>query len=234
MELWKEEQLDQLMNEDDEGKILLTAITMAQQLDFEFLSFGMRTPVATMQPKIIMLSNYPNEWSQRYINENYVTVDPTVMHCLSSMLPVLWSDKVFEETPQFWEEARSHGLRYGWGLSAHDHRGRASMLSVSRSQGEVSIGELYEKAGQTYWLCNLLHTVIGDKPVEPEEKARQLSDREIEVLKWSAEGRKAHEIADILNVSERTVNFHVKSAMVKLNAPNRTSAVIQAAINGLF
>lgn len=234
MELWKEEQIDLLMNERDEGKILLTAIGMSRQLDFEFLSFGMRTPVATMQPKIIMLSNYPNEWSQRYLQENYVTVDPTVTHCLSSMQPVLWSDNVFKETPEFWEEAQSHGLRYGWGLSAHDHRGRASMLSVGRTQGEVSIGELYEKVGQTYWLCNLLHTVVGDKPVEPEEKARQLSEREVEVLRWSAEGRKAHEIADILNVSERTVNFHVKSAMNKLNAPNRTSAVIQAAINGLF
>ncbi|UVJ43393.1 LuxR family transcriptional regulator [Pseudomonas sp. LS1212] len=234
MELWKEEQLDQLLKEEDEGKILLTAMSMAQQLDFEFLSFGMRTPVATMQPKIIMLSNYPNEWSQRYKQENYVTVDPTVAHCLSSMLPILWSDKVFEETPEFWEEARSHGLRHGWGLSAHDHRGRASMLSVGRSHDEVSIGELYEKAGQTYWLCNLLHTVIGEKPVDPQEKARQLTDREIEVLRWSAEGKKAHEIAGILKVSERTVSFHVKSAMDKLNAPNRTSAVIQAAINGLF
>jgi LuxR family transcriptional regulator len=150
------------------------------------------------------------------------------------MLPIVWSDSVFEEAPEFWEHAKSHGLRYGWGLSAHDHRGRASMLSVGRSQDPLSISEINAKTGHTYWLCNLLHTAMTEKPDTVQDKSMLLSEREIEVLRWSADGKKAHEIADILSVSERTVSFHVKSAMNKLGAPNRTSAVIQAAMRGLL
>ncbi|MNN59377.1 Regulatory protein SdiA [compost metagenome] len=150
------------------------------------------------------------------------------------MLPILWHDSVFAETPEFWEEAKSHGLCYGWGLSTHDHCGRASMLSVGRSESAIDIIEHWEKAGQTYWLCHLLHEALTDKPDAQKASEPHLSDREIEVLRWSADGKKAHEIAQLLNVSERTVSFHVKSAMNKLGAANKTSAVIQAAMRGLL
>ncbi len=234
MESWMQEQLEQLTQERDESKLLTAALKMVQQLEFEFISFVMRAPVATSQPKVVMLSNHPSEWLDTYQKLNYVTIDPTVAHCFSSMLPILWQDAVFAETPEFWEQAKSYGLRYGWGLSAHDHRGRASMLSVGRSENAISITEHWEKAGQTYWLCHLLHATLTDKPNELEASSSHLTEREIEVLRWSADGKKAHEIADILNVSERTVTFHVQSAMNKLGAANKTSAVIQAAMRGLL
>jgi LuxR family transcriptional regulator len=67
----------------------------------------------------------------------------------------------------------------------------------------------------------------------PEAKA-QLTDREIEVLRWTADGKTASEIADILNISERTANFHIANVITKLNAPNKTAAVIRAGLLGML
>jgi LuxR family quorum-sensing system transcriptional regulator SolR len=37
-----------------------------------------------------------------------------------------------------------------------------------------------------------------------------------------------------MNIAERTVNFHANNAMVKLNASNKTAAVMRAAVLGLL
>ena len=47
-----------------------------------------------------------------------------------------------------------------------------------------------------------------------------------------AKGRSNNEIAAVLGISERTVKFHVKGIMDKLNAANRTEAVAIAARSG--
>ena len=60
------------------------------------------------------------------------------------------------------------------------------------------------------------------------------TDREIEVLRWTADGKTASEIADILNISERTANFHIANVITKLNAPNKTAAVIRAGMLGML
>lgn len=61
-----------------------------------------------------------------------------------------------------------------------------------------------------------------------------LSAREVEVLKWTGAGKSSWEIALILGVAERTVNFHVNNALRKLNVVNRTQAVAVALQLGLI
>jgi len=65
------------------------------------------------------------------------------------------------------------------------------------------------------------------------ETISQLSKREKEVLSWLKEGKSSWDIATILNISERTVNFHVSNIMQKLNAVSRTQAVAVAIEKGL-
>ena len=55
-----------------------------------------------------------------------------------------------------------------------------------------------------------------------------LNEREIECLTWSARGKTSPEIAQIVNISKRTVNFHIENACRKLNVATRTEAVVKA------
>jgi DNA-binding NarL/FixJ family response regulator len=55
-----------------------------------------------------------------------------------------------------------------------------------------------------------------------------LNEREIECLTWSARGKTSPEIAQIVNISKRTVNFHIENACRKLNVATRTEAVVKS------
>lgn len=86
------------------------------------------------------------------------------------------------------------------------------------------------------------------KPFENEEilvninEALQSSDvsngtltlREKEVVRWIKKGKSSWEIAAILGISERTVNFHVNNIKQKLNVVSRTQAVAIAIEQGLI
>ena len=61
-----------------------------------------------------------------------------------------------------------------------------------------------------------------------------LTDREIEALTWSAQGKSSTDIAVLMSVSERTVNFHITNAMRKLGVATRIQAAVRASIAGLI
>ena len=68
----------------------------------------------------------------------------------------------------------------------------------------------------------------------PSPDAFALTPREIETLRLIAAGASNKTIALELDISEHTVKFHVNSVMTKLNAQNRTEAVVNAMRLGLI
>lgn len=62
----------------------------------------------------------------------------------------------------------------------------------------------------------------------------QLTQRENECLVWTAHGKSSWDIAVILQISQNTVNFHIKNAMKKLGTNRRTVAAIKAIDLGLI
>jgi len=65
-------------------------------------------------------------------------------------------------------------------------------------------------------------------------QAVDLSEREIEVLTWSARGKTSQEIAQILDLSKRTVDFHIENARQKLGVATRVEAAVKAAMGRLI
>ena len=65
-----------------------------------------------------------------------------------------------------------------------------------------------------------------------EAAGTSLTAREREVLTWVAQGKSAREIAKILRITKRTVDEHVRSAVRKLGALNRTHGVAVALRGG--
>jgi DNA-binding NarL/FixJ family response regulator len=61
-----------------------------------------------------------------------------------------------------------------------------------------------------------------------------LNDREVEVLTWVARGKTSAEIAQIIGLTKRTVDFHADNARAKLGTATRTEAVIKAAAGRLI
>ncbi|ODT71473.1 MAG: hypothetical protein ABS75_09455 [Pelagibacterium sp. SCN 63-23] len=59
-----------------------------------------------------------------------------------------------------------------------------------------------------------------------------LTPREKQILAWTADGKTAEDIAKILGVAARTVDWHIGNCLIKTNSTNRTQAVVQALRQG--
>ncbi|WP_370100271.1 response regulator transcription factor [Bradyrhizobium yuanmingense] len=59
-------------------------------------------------------------------------------------------------------------------------------------------------------------------------------NEEKQCLRWIEQGKSSWEIGVMLNVSENTVNFHVKNAMRKLETSSRTKCVVKARRQGII
>lgn len=67
-----------------------------------------------------------------------------------------------------------------------------------------------------------------------EQEPVKLTKREVEVLTLIIEGRSSKEVADMLFVSKRTVDFHLANVYEKLDVSNRVQAFRRASRLGLI
>jgi NarL family two-component system response regulator LiaR len=100
--------------------------------------------------------------------------------------------------------------------------------------------ELLHALSETYQGESSLHPVIARKLIrelhEPSDlppAGESLTEREVEVLKFVAQGLPNQEIAEKLSLSERTVRTHVGNILNKLHLANRTQAALYAVREGL-
>ncbi len=215
-----------------EAALLELLAKAARELGFDYCALGMRLPLPFSNPRTIMFNNYPQAWQQRYQSEQYLRIDPTVAQGLSSTRPMLWSETLFASSRPLWEDARAHGLQVGWAQPTHDLKGVASLLTFARSGEPIVRSEFQAKAHRMHWLAQAAHAALADiQAARPEGAAAiKLTEREIEVLRWAADGKTASESAEILAISERTVIFHIDNALRKLGAANKTAGVLKAAM----
>jgi DNA-binding CsgD family transcriptional regulator len=231
MEIWKESQLQLLSQTQDIHTAYRISLNFVRNLGYKFCAFSTISANSRTDCCPVNLNNYPHNWNTQYEQSNACEIDPVAAYCNHSMLPVLWSKELFCATPWLWQLLQQQGLAHGWSQAIHDEEtGLRSILSLARSHCPISAYELYENLGFSVFISRHLHALaIGMQPKKPvRTQAPPLSRREIEVLKLSADGKTAYEIARILNLSERTVNFHVHRAIEKLGVNNKMAAVMAA------
>lgn len=236
MQSWQEDLID-VVSEDAtcEREVFRRLEDAAIALGFEHVAYGFQSPLPLSRPKITLLNNYPGSWQERYAQAGYLQVDPTVAHGRRSQAPIIWRDQVFADAQSLWDEAQAHGLRIGWAQSSLDGLGAGGMLTLSRSCQSLTPKELDANQLKMRWLVQVAHLAFSRLlRCSPAKESHTLSCRELEVLKWSADGKSAQDIADILNVSKNTVDFHIKNSVTKLQVPNKTAAVVRAALLGLL
>jgi DNA-binding NarL/FixJ family response regulator len=127
----------------------------------------------------------------------------------------------------------------------------ARIIVLTTSSGDVQAVRAFKAGAVGYLLKNLLRTELvetirlvhnGHKRIPP-EIAQQIAEhaaddsittRELDVLRGVANGNSNKIIAFNLNISEHTVKNHLKSILSKLNASDRTHAVMIALKRGFL
>ena len=82
------------------------------------------------------------------------------------------------------------------------------------------------------YLREAIEQVIQGKSETTVDTGSLLSEREQQVMRLLAAGKRDRNIAADLYISESTVKFHINNSLAKLNARNRYQGVYQAAIRG--
>ncbi len=229
---WQEACLQSFLSAKTEQDFFAQLVKAVKQLGFDHCAYGMRMPLPLSNPKTFLLNNYAGDWQDRYVAENYLMIDPTVAHGMKTTTPLVWTDNVFDECRHFWEDANAHGLKVGWAQSSYDAKGIGGLLTLARDDDQMTESELRHKGSAMSWLVQVAHQGMTRflSAKMPNEEPVVLTLREIEVLRWTADGKTSSEVGQIMNISERTVNFHVNNAIEKLNTTNKTAAVIKAAM----
>jgi DNA-binding NarL/FixJ family response regulator len=83
-------------------------------------------------------------------------------------------------------------------------------------------------------LMRSLVSLDQPKPCDEYPEAETLTPREIEVLRLIVQGHTNRQIAEVLNLSSRTVESHRANLMGKLNLHSRVEVVRYAAEHGLL
>jgi len=236
MRTWQADQLQSVLTSQSAEDLFAKLAKLARNLGFEYCAFGMRFPLPVSNPRLLAVSNYPKAWQKHYVDHRYLGIDPILRHARQSVLPLVWTERLFNIETEFWEEAHSYGVSYGWTKACSDRNGVSTMLTLARSAEPLCDDELEQKSHMLEWLSQIGHVGMSEAllpKVVPEMLVR-LSEREIEALRWTAEGKTAAEIATIMCIAERTVNFHLNNAVAKLGATNKTAATVRAALLGML
>jgi LuxR family transcriptional regulator, quorum-sensing system regulator SolR len=206
---------------------------IASVFDFEYCAYVIQAPIPISRPAVELFSNCPAR-QPRCASQVYTALDSILRWAFASSAPIVWNDDAADEAPTFWDAARASGFRYGWAMPCRDHRGAVGLLAFARSDEPISDTELDAKCADFTWITQHIHISMAEHwlPHHVPELDACITPREQEVLRWAAEGKTSCETAQIMNLSERTVNFHINNAVAKLGATNRIQAAVKAAMLG--
>ncbi|MEQ1602351.1 MAG: LuxR family transcriptional regulator [Methylophilaceae bacterium] len=210
----------------------------SQRLGFDSFVYALRIPTNFSNAQVIMLDGYPEGWVKRYFEAAYYESDPVMAWCISEILPIRWSDLVLEPgsaAESMMLEAAEYGLRDGVTMPVHSPQGELGILSLSLDAPLERARAIIERALPiVQLLANHLHQAVRRLGGLPQEAYSSLTMRERECLTWVADGKTSNEIAQLLGISENTVNFHLNNAMQKLDVVNRQHAVGKASLQRLI
>jgi LuxR family transcriptional regulator, activator of conjugal transfer of Ti plasmids len=188
-----------------------------------------------------IVANYPQEWRQRYETKLYIHYDPVVTVARQARLPFFWNNGGFiqpyrKAQQKVFHEAGSYGINTGYSIPIAGRSGECGLFSVAAHQERLLLDALGPSGHLVYLLGLQLHDhLLGlttrSTPVLREDT---LTARELECLKWAAEGLTTDQIADRVMISAATVNYHFNKVVTKLDAANRHHAAIKAVRMGLI
>ena len=215
--------------------VIDVAYTYVRPMGFDHCGWRARAPLPMTRPRSVNIyKNEDNVFKKEaeggYDEENA----PILKHCSSSMAPLQWQgttdEPLFHQAPALFEEFYSWGHRAGWAQSLIESKQFYSMFWVNSSDVWAQ-KDLNSVDFSLQWIA----TAVLSRINQVREKTQiTLSYREQEVLRWTGDGKTADQIAEILMLSPSTINFHLRNAMMKLDAPNKTAAVVRAIFLGLL
>ncbi|WP_354667685.1 helix-turn-helix transcriptional regulator [Lentibacter algarum] len=182
---------------------------------------------------------YDDAWVQRYVDQDYLRVDPVVLGCFQRFTAVDWKklNWTSKAARGFLEDAQAHGVgNQGFSVPVHGPNGQFALFSVNHDSDDDTWFEFIENNRRNLILVAhyFNEKALEFEPDRAPEATAALSPREVDAMTFLAMGYSRAQVADTLSISEHTLRVYIESARHKLGAANTTHAVARALQNGLI
>ncbi|WP_171182278.1 LuxR family transcriptional regulator [Ruegeria sp. HKCCD8929] len=206
-----------------------------EKLEMDHASYaGLNPSAGTVHGHV----TYDDAWKLHYVEQGFQMIDPTLHMAKRSVAPVDWSR--LQNSPNFdtvFRDANDFGIsNQGITIPIRGPYGDVGMLSATRDCSKTEWQKLIRHViGDLQSLAVHIHdSVMSSDKIHQLLHHPTLSNREVEILQWVAAGKTQHDIGDILSISHRTVEVHLRSSREKLNALTTPQAVARAIRTGLI
>ena len=223
----------------NEDQFRSVVIRFAQSLGFDKVSAMVAVDHVGSEPEFVAVHNTPLAFQQTYDDLSIGKRDPVSLHCKHNTVPIIWGQDTYLRNGaiDLWEHQAHYGYRNGIAMALHLPEGRHFLLGVDRDQALPRDGGELTRivANLQLFAVHAQDTalrVLVSEGARPELPA--LTPRELEVLRWTMEGKVTSEISTQLGIGDRTTVFHLQNAMLKLNCNSKHVAVVKALRLGLI
>lgn len=182
---------------------------------------------------------YSKEWHDRYLEQEYIRIDPVIVGCYQRFHPVDWKrlDWSSKAARAFQKEAIDYGVgNQGFSVPIRGPNGQYALFTVSHTcDDEEWQAFTQEHRRQLILIAHVFNQkALEFEPGRLPEASRALSPREIDAITYLAMGYNRAQAADTMSISEHTLRVYIESARFKLGAMNTTHAVARAMSRGLI
>lgn len=182
---------------------------------------------------------YAPAWVARYVERDYLRIDPVIIGCYQHFHPVDWKrlDWSSKAARAFQKEAIEHGVgNQGYSVPVRGPNGQFALYTVSHHCDDAAWATFTEQNRRS--LILIAHAfnqkALEFEPDRVPETAQPLSPREVDAMTLLAMGYSRAQVAQTLTISEHTLRAYIESARFKLGAMNTVHAVARALSRGLI
>ena len=231
----------------DQLETLLTSPTLAETdknlctimhgIGYDQFSYNYY-PKTTDQWLHTLCTEQSQDWQAHYSAKHYEKIDCVHNRMRKSLLPVKWKledelKQCSNEQRELFQEAMAFGLRGGFAIPIHSANGGFANLVVQDSSILDEIKKHPDIEHNLYLTAHYYHSRVCAF-LETSHNKISLTTRETECLRLTSQHKSAKEIARILNISPRTVSFHIENVIKKFQVNNKYQAVMIATQNNLL
>jgi len=185
-----------------------------------------------------LFRDWPGRWHGKFKRMRLGSDNFAVTEARRRTTPFTWRDirKARAFSPgeeRTWGALCDFGWRDGFVVPTHGPRGSLATVGMGTVERDVYFSPAQRLRLQMIALAVHERARVLSGAIAVEPPCNTLTARELECLRWVADGKTDWEISMILSISSATVKFHLDRARVKLNAVTRAQAVARLVLSGL-
>lgn len=179
------------------------------------------------------VGNTPEAYVNSSTSYDLTVRDPVMVRLREQKFQAITYDQDFyvkAGASDIWEEQAAFGYRCGIAVSLDLPNNRRFALGIDRDQPLPVGAELMMQMAHLQLLA--VHAQAAADRLFPMTEAAPLrvplTPREVEIMKYTMDGKSSAVIAQLLNINIGTVNFHVQKFCRKLGVATRLQAALKA------